>query len=125
MAPTIKNGIAIINNVLGLKARPNESPRTSFQPGQANKTAGLNNVMAANRRKIANLILGITAKFFGILALVRTLAPTRFEKFLKARKIMSKSHFKYTSVYNSGHSATTRNQYMPTSLMPTCFLAVK
>jgi len=36
IAPTTVNGIAIMNNTLGLKARPNESFSAAFQPGQAN-----------------------------------------------------------------------------------------
>jgi hypothetical protein len=48
-----------MNNTLGLKARPNESPSASFQLGQANNAAGLNSVTAANSRKTANLNLRI------------------------------------------------------------------
>jgi hypothetical protein len=61
MAPTTKNGMAIMNKTLGLNARPNESFNAAFQPGQANNASGLNSV-ATNSRKIANLFLSIELK---------------------------------------------------------------
>jgi hypothetical protein len=52
MAPTTKNGIAIMNNTLGLKARLNESLRLEFQLGQAGSVAGLNTVRARSAQKM-------------------------------------------------------------------------
>jgi hypothetical protein len=61
MAPTTKNGIAIINSTLGLNARPNESFNAAFQPGQACNAVGPNSMIAANSRKIADLLLSMAA----------------------------------------------------------------
>ena len=67
MAPTTKNGMAIINKILGLNARPNESLRLAFQLGQAKSAAGLNKMITANSKEIFSLIL--CAEFMLILYL--------------------------------------------------------
>ena len=59
IAPTTANGIAIMNNTLGLKARPNESFNAVFQPGQAKDTVVLNKMMTTNKRENANLNLSL------------------------------------------------------------------
>lgn len=60
MAPTTTNGIANMNKILGLKARPNESFTAAFQPGQANAAVELKRATASNS-VIANLLLGIAS----------------------------------------------------------------
>jgi hypothetical protein len=55
MAPTTRNGIAIINNTLGLNARPNESLNVAFQPGQANDAVGVTSAMPS-MKKIKKLV---------------------------------------------------------------------